>query len=224
MILLSFLSVTAQDLACGEIVEDALWSIRQNCADLARDSLCYSHPSLDATFADESDAVDFSTPSHRAPLATLSRVKAKGLDLGSAHWGVALMNLGANFPQTYEGPGIIVLLAGDAEVINEVDPANVMEIGEPLSTAALVNTRRYKNPGVIPAAVGGLSADEILLVDAYDNTGDWLRVVTDGSVSWVRERRRGAPAGDGHAAQDRYRADISREGAHTIYRNRIPGM
>ena len=181
----NFVSVTAQDLACGKIVESAIWSIRQNCADLARDSLCYSHPSVDAIFASDSDAVEFNSPSHRAPLATLARVNTSGLGLDNSRWGVALMNLGANFPQTYEGPGVIVMLAGNAEVINEVNPADLMNISEPLSTAALADTTRYKLPGVIPAPVGGLSADEVLLVDAYDNTGDWLRVVTDGSVSWV---------------------------------------
>ena len=182
---LGIAAATAQDLLCNETVDNALWSIRQNCADLERDSLCYSHPQVVAEFADDALIESFDVPSQRASVFGLSSVRSSGLELKRDHWGIALMNLGANFPQTYQGPGIIVMLAGDAEVLNEIDPANVVKIGEPLSTAALVNTTRFKNPGLIPEPLGTVAADEILLVDAYDNTGEWLRVVTDGSISWV---------------------------------------
>ena len=178
-------TVTGQDFSCSKIVEGAFWSSRQNCADLARNSLCYSHPHVEVTFTDDAFIEDFSLPSQRASVVGLSSVRTGALDLDLAHWGVAVTNLAANFPQTYKGAGVIVMLAGDAEVINEIDPASVVEIGEPLSTAALVKTTRFKNPGIIPAAVGAVAADDLLLVDAYDNTGDWLRVVTDGKISWV---------------------------------------
>ena len=60
-----------------------------------------------------------------------------------------------------------------------------MQVAPPLSTIATQATARYKNPGVIPAPVGSLDADELVLVDAWDNTGDWLRVVNAGEISWV---------------------------------------
>ena len=124
-------------------------------------------------------------PADRAPIAELLSVSTSGLDPDTSTWGSALMNLGANFPQTYEGPGVLVMLAGAAEVSNEIDPSRVMRIGEPLSTVALEDTTRYKHPGIIPEPVGELAADELILVDAYDNTGEWLRVVTDGAISWA---------------------------------------
>jgi hypothetical protein len=178
-------AVAAQERSCGQTVENALWSIRQHCADLARNSLCYSHPQVDLTFADDATMDDFSLPPQRASLVSLSSIRSSALDLERAHWGLAVLNLGANIPQTYLGPGIIVMLAGDAIAINEIDPADVMNIDEPLSTAALAKTTRYKKPGIIPEPVGTVAAEEILLVDAFDDMGDWLRVVTDGSVSWV---------------------------------------
>ena len=105
------------------------------------------------------------------------------------NWGVAVINIGAHLPQTREGPGIIVLLAGDAAVVNEVDPADVMQVAAPLSSIATEATARYKNPGVIPAPVGSVAAEELVLVDAWDNSGDWLRVVNEGDISWVESEK-----------------------------------
>ena len=84
---------------------------------------------------------------------------------------------------------MIVLLAGAAQLINETDAGQVLEIPEPLTTVALEAATRFKLPGVIPAPVGSLAADELLLVDAYDITGEWLRDVTGGSITWVKSEK-----------------------------------
>lgn len=178
----------AQDHACYETVDKALLSIRQNCADLERNSLCYAHPIVEASFADETASTDSSAPSQRASLFDLSSVRTSALDSEQAHWGVALLHLGANLPLTNEGMGVLVLLAGDAAVINQSDPNSVMQIADPLSTAALMATTRFKKPGIIPEPLGPVAADDILLVDAFDDSGDWLRVVNDGEVSWVERQ------------------------------------
>ncbi|MYE25862.1 MAG: LysM peptidoglycan-binding domain-containing protein [Chloroflexi bacterium] len=178
----------AQGLVCSETVDKALMNIRQNCADLERDSLCYAHPLVEAGFADDSAKADFTSPSQRASLFGLSSVRSSALDSEQAHWGIALLHLGANLPLTYEGMGILVLLAGAAEVINQSDPASVMQIAEPLSTAALTATTRFKKPGIIPEPLGPVAVDDLLLVDAFDDSGDWLRVVNDGEISWVERQ------------------------------------
>ena len=78
-----------------------------------------------------------------------------------------------------------MLLAGAAEVVNEIDRGATVDIGEPLSTAALVETTLFKHPGIIPEALETVAADDLLLVDAFDATGDWLRVVNAGEIAWV---------------------------------------
>ena len=181
--------VAAQESSCSALVTRSLAEIEQHCADFARNSICYGYPQVDVAFADGNSAAAFSVPGDRARIADLARVRTSALDEAQSHWGVALLNLGANFPQTYEGPGLLVLQAGDAEVVNEIDPSRVMAIGKPLSTVALVEATRFKLPGVIPEPLGTLAADELLLVDAYDNSGNWLRVVNDGMVSWVESEK-----------------------------------
>ncbi len=182
----SLAPVRAQDNLCRETVDIALSSIAQNCAGLERDSLCYSHPLVEASFADHSHSEDFSKPSQRAFAAGLSSVQSGGLDIEQRGWGLAFLHLGAKYPQTYKGPGILILLAGAAEIINDSDPAAVARIVDPLSTAALVETTLFKNPGIIPEPLGSAAVDELLLVDAVDDSGDWLRVVNDGAVAWAQ--------------------------------------
>ena len=77
----------------------------------------------------------------------MSSVRTSALNTEAAHWGVALLHLGANLPLSYSGMGILVMLAGDAQVINQSDRDSVMRIAEPLSTAALAATTRYKKTG-----------------------------------------------------------------------------
>jgi len=185
LLLLGAFATNAQDLTCSETVAAAFASLQDNCAELPREGLCYAAAPAAASFAAEEHAADFSTPGARAPLAGLATLKTSSEDAEAGRWGVAALNIGANLPQTREGPGIIVLLAGDAEVVNEVAPADAMRIAPPLSTIATEATARYKNPGVIPAPVGSLAAEELVLVDAWDNSGDWLRVVNEGEISWV---------------------------------------
>ena len=185
---MSLTPVLAQDELCRATVKNALASIGQNCAELERDSLCYSHPLVEAGFADDSQLEDFSRPSQRASVIGLSSVRSGGLDLEQRRWGLAILHLGAIYPRTYEGPGILILLAGAAEAINDTDPATVARVVDPLSSAALVETTLFKNPGIIPEPIGSAAVDELLLIDAFDDSGDWLRVVNSGEVAWAQRK------------------------------------
>ncbi|MCY3832976.1 MAG: LysM domain-containing protein [Chloroflexi bacterium] len=180
-----YAAASAQDRHCGQTVVRAIASLRQNCAGLARNSLCYGHPTVDIAFAEDAAVEAFNRPADRAPLVNLARIQSSGLEQERQHFGIALLNLSANLPQTYQGPGIIIMLAGDAAVENEINPAEAPALSAPLSTAALVDTTLFRHPGVIPERVASVAADEILLVDAFDDSGKWLRVVNDGTIAWV---------------------------------------
>ncbi len=173
----SLLPARAQEDLCAEIVESALASVPQICATLGRDQLCVSHPQVEASYAEGVQ--------EPVSAADLAKVQSSGLDMDAGHFGVALLHLGASLPQTYTGPGVLVLLAGAAEIINEIDPAAAIEISEPLNTAALRETTLFRHPGLIPEALATVAADDLLLVDAIDDAGDWLRVVNEGMIAWV---------------------------------------
>ena len=175
----------AQEAVCEEIAAQALLGISENCAELERNSLCYAHAQVEASFADDAKAGHFTAPANRAPLSHLQQVRASAIDTEQRHWGLAIMNLQANLPQTRPGAGVIMLLAGDAGLDHELELAQIDEIREPLSAAALRSTTRFSQAAKIAAELGQLQRDEIALVDAKTRGGDWLRVVNDGTVSWV---------------------------------------
>ena len=176
--------LSAQDLTCSAVVERSLTAIAENCAELERDTACLAREPVAARFVVDEDAASTAL-AERPSIIEMTRLATGGLDLDAGGFGLAFVQLGAHQPQTYAGPGILLLLAGDAAVVNEVPPESVMSIGAPLHTVALYETTRYRLPGVIPEPVGTLAADIILPVDAYDSSGDWLRAVDDGIITWV---------------------------------------
>ena len=167
-------STLAQESACQAIVQAALESIGERCGDMARGSLCMVHPPLETH------------PPQPDTLAQLETVSAGGLDVDKGAWGAALIHVGANLPQTYAGAGVLALLAGDAQITNQVAAEDTRAIPEPLSSATLDDATLYRLPGILPAPVGELARDELVLVDAHDLSGQWLRVVNEGEVAWVR--------------------------------------
>lgn len=179
----------AQEALCEDIVARALTSLAEQCEGLERNSLCYAHEHVDATTIAGASNLQFDKPGARAPLSSFTSLETSRLDLSSGQWGAAVMNLQANLPATKSGSGVIILLLGSVQIENEVRQDLVVEIQQPLSTVAIDNATRFAQPAKIAEAVGQLEKDEITLVDAFNSTGDWLRVVTDGSVSWVESER-----------------------------------
>ncbi|MCY3715640.1 MAG: LysM domain-containing protein [Chloroflexi bacterium] len=170
LFLLACVLTAAQESACEDVVQRALAAVAEQCLGLERDSLCIVSPPV------QTDA---------ASLVRARRIATSGYDAVDQNWGAALIRLAANLPQTYAGPGVLALLGGDAQIINEVAADAVMPIGEPLSTAAIADAKLYRLPGIIPEPVGDLRQDDIVLVDAWDSDSGWLRVVSDGAVAWV---------------------------------------
>ncbi len=95
------------------------------------------------------------------------------------------MNLGAHLPATHTGAGVVLMLAGDAQLIHDADLAQVVEIEGTLSTATLTRTTLYAQPTIIAAPTGQMAPETIALVDAISGDGNWLRVVNDGEAYWA---------------------------------------
>jgi len=115
----------AQEAVCEEIATQALRGLSEHCADLERNSLCYGHAQVDASFAGDATPAAFDTPGARAPLPQLKSLRTSPLDVERGHWGLALMNLQANLPQSRPGAGVIMLLAGEAKLDHDVDLAEI---------------------------------------------------------------------------------------------------
>ena len=187
--ILSVVTVVAQVSSCPALVEQALIAVGDNCADLDRNSACYGYNQVEATFSQEFPSDHFSQPADRTGLISLDSLVTAPLDLINDRWGVAVMNIQANLPNTVPGQGVIMMLVGDAEIRNDVpaDEANV--ISNPLSTATLQETTVFASASTSGEILTTISANEIVLVDALNTTRTMLRMVNDGTIGWIESNR-----------------------------------
>lgn len=184
---LSVAGAAAQPTSCGPLVTEALHAVDVNCTALGRNSVCYGFNRVDASFFTPASDDFFSTPSDRAPLTELASIQTAPLNVDSGQWGVAMMNVQANVPNTLPGQAVTFVLLGDARVENAVPPENAFVAGEPvrvmINTGARVNVR--SGPGTTFNIVANADPGQLFDVDARDATGTWFRISGPAPYQWV---------------------------------------
>ena len=104
------------DDACPVLVDAALAATGEVCAGLGRNAACYGHDRVEAIPRAEDGALVFAAPADRVPLAALSSLRTAALDETTQEWGVAVLNVQANLPDTLPGQAVTLLLMGDASL------------------------------------------------------------------------------------------------------------
>ncbi len=183
--ILSMIVVVGQGLDCPALVDQALSAVGDNCGDLARNSACYGYDRVDATFANTQDANFFSIPADRAVLTELETIRTHPMDVVQNRWGVAVMNLMANLPNTVPGQGVLVMLVGDAEVTNSINPVTAQVTADPIEIQTAVETPLYSSPATVSNVRMTVPAGTTLLVDGFNPSMRWLRAVYEEDLVWV---------------------------------------
>lgn len=116
-------TLSAQDDAeqCPAIVDEALTAADTNCSDLGRNEICYGHIGVDATDADDLAITGFTTAGDILGVDRISRISTAGLNLDTNTWGVALLSLQANIPDTIPGQNVLFVVFGEASLEAETD-------------------------------------------------------------------------------------------------------
>ncbi|MFW5691396.1 MAG: SH3 domain-containing protein [Chloroflexota bacterium] len=172
-------------LSCPAIVDRALRELGNNCEDMDRNSACYGYNLVTASFTEAVPEDFFTQPSDRTGIASLVTLGTSAMDEGSDVWGVALLNLQANVPNTIPGQAVRFVLVGDVEIENAVDPVDAYMPVDPVPviTDARLNIR--SGPSEANNVVSVAASGEELPADALSPDGEWLRVVRRGAVGWV---------------------------------------
>lgn len=175
----------AQDDACPALVEQALQEVGDNCQALQRNSACYGYNQVEASFFMEVAEDFFSAPSDRAELTALQTIRTAPLNVANQQWGIALMSVQANVPNTLPGQAVVFMLIGDVEVNNTVSPDTAFSPadGVPVKTAVAANFR--SGPSTNNNVLNNIPANTELLGDGLSADKGWLRVVYDDKVGWV---------------------------------------
>jgi hypothetical protein len=189
ILLIGGLTASAQggeNTACPALVDTALTAVGEACSGLERNTACYGHNRVDALFWNPVTDLAFSQPSDRVGLRDVQTIATAPLSLDSEQWGVALLHLQANLPDTLPGQAVTMLLMGDATVTNQVAPqeAAVPFTPVPGTTASPSNLRSI--PTTNANVVGSVPTGTPLTVIGINEDRDWLQVEVEGvGTAWI---------------------------------------
>jgi hypothetical protein len=103
---------------CPALVQDALQSIVTSCEGVGRNQVCYGNLSLHATPQPDAPAFTFDHVGDIIDVLHLQKLKLDPMDETRGIWGLAMMQLQANIPDTLPGQNVTFLLFGDVEIEN----------------------------------------------------------------------------------------------------------
>ncbi len=109
--------------ACTALVETALEALADNC-NVPRNTACYGHTLVDAQFWQGQDVGPFAQPADTVPVTALQTIHTAAIDPERGVWGLVLMRLQANLPDTLPGQAVTFLLMGDATLENAASPTS----------------------------------------------------------------------------------------------------
>lgn len=120
ILLISVGAAAAQGQTCSELVEQAVAAVQDACADTGRNQACYGNVALEATPRAGAEAFVFEEQGDLVSVADIDRLTLSSLDEEEGVWGVALLRIQANIPDTLPGQNVTFLLFGDVELQNAV--------------------------------------------------------------------------------------------------------
>jgi hypothetical protein len=109
---------------CPAIVQTALAAADQLCAATKRNQACYGHVAMTVEAQPNVSDFKFEKAGDVVNLADLKLLRLTPLNEQTGDWGVAMLRLQANLPDTLPGQNVTFLLFGDAEVTNAVNPGD----------------------------------------------------------------------------------------------------
>jgi len=184
IVMLCFSSVVAQDGTCSVFVENALAVVSDECAGVGRNQACYGNNTLQAIAREGVQQFNFQERGDLANVADIDSMRLRQLDQQEEVWGIALMKIQANLPDSLPGQNVTFLLFGDVEIQNAVpSAADIATLA--VTTSSNINVRRA--PSTNGAILGSLGGGETVVANGRNEEGTWVRVqLSDAdSLGWV---------------------------------------
>jgi hypothetical protein len=150
---------------CPAIVETAFDALDTFCGETGRNQVCYGNINLAVEPQPTISELNFSDVGDIINVADVRSMSFSPMNTENGDWGLAMMRLQANIPNTLPGQNVTFILFGDVELTNAVDPETV-ENGEATPMQAFFLT----------AGVGDAQCEEApdsgLLVQTPDGVGE----------------------------------------------------
>jgi hypothetical protein len=184
---------TSQENLCPAIVRQALVELGDNCNLLDRNSVCYGFKQVRATFSEPQPDDYFSEVSDTSSLTIVDTLATTPLNVDSSTWGVAVMKVQANVPNSLPGQAVVFILLGDTEVRNEVSLDETFIPADPVEVTVGGGVNIRSGPSVRSNILGSTTDGTILPADGRSEDGGWLRVLFQNTSGWISAELVDAP-------------------------------
>lgn len=112
------IGIIAQE-TCSVFVQDALEAVQDICDDLERNEICYGNARVSVASISD-DLLDFENPGDVISILDIEAIRTSAFS-ELEEWGIALMAIQANVPDTLPGQNVNFLIFGDVELHTDVD-------------------------------------------------------------------------------------------------------
>ncbi|MCA9912022.1 MAG: hypothetical protein KC496_01680, partial [Anaerolineae bacterium] len=119
-LLLSVYFVLAQG-DCPSIAEQAIAAADTLCSDLGRNQACYGNVLLSAEPQIGVTTLQFEQAGDIADLENIQSIELSGMNTPTGTWGVAILSVQANLPDTLPGQNVTFVLFGDVTLENAAE-------------------------------------------------------------------------------------------------------
>lgn len=134
---------------CETVIEQAIEIIDVICRQTGRNEVCYGNLSV-AIDTRDNIPVNFTRQGDIVPLALVDSLSLSPLDPDANEWGVALMQVQADLPDTLPGQNVSVLVFGNVAMTDTVETGSNMQ-------------SFYFTPGAGTSRCGDVPTDGILI-------------------------------------------------------------
>jgi hypothetical protein len=171
----------AQDNQCLAVLQAAFQATEQVCPETGRNQVCAGSSELQAEPQAGFGPFAFSQPGARLNAREIQTLRS--LPLSAESYGVSLLRLQADLPDTDSSLNASLLVFGDVELQNQVDAANAPPTLD-VSPTGSMNIR--SGPSTDDPIVGTLNARQTVTANGRLGDNTWLRItLADGSFGWL---------------------------------------
>ncbi len=172
-----------EDGECPILVETALEAADLACSDTARNEACYGNLVIDA---ETREPVTFENTGDIMQISNINAMALGAMNVARNEWGVALLRVQANLPDTLPGQNVTFLLFSDVAI--EDDGYTGEATLPPVLNATTINNSNVRSgPGTETFIIDSLSNGEAVVANGRNAGGDWIRVELADSLAtgWV---------------------------------------
>lgn len=172
---------------CPALVLSTITTADEACASTGRNQACYGNISVQAEAQPDASNFVFEKAGDVVDVATVQRLQLSAMNVETDEWGIVILRVQANLPDTLPGQNVQMVLFGDVELrpAGEFEPAPPVEPeAEPVTLSVTIsgglNVRG--GPSTNNAVIGSVSSGDVVTAIGRNEAGDWLQVLLSEDV------------------------------------------